>query len=103
MKTHPDAVEASTPLPRAIWMDGGEGFLPDCYQGSPLEMVQEMASEMAPDIGVHEAIDFLILMFEDTEQAYIRIPDETCSEEVRSRHFIAALIAARIAKPMAGA
>lgn len=100
MKLQATAEEPAVPLPSAIWMDGGEGFLPDCYHGTPLEMVREMGAEMAHDIGVHEVIDFLLLVFEDTGQGHIRIPDENESEEVRSQCFIAALLGARIAKPM---
>lgn len=88
------------PLPRAIWMDGGEGFLPDCYHGTPLDMVREMGAEMAYDLGVHEVIDFLLLVFEDTTRAHIVIPDETTEDHVRCHFFISALLAARIAKPM---
>jgi hypothetical protein len=96
-------IPSSKDLPKAIWMPVFEsGQLPCCYQGSPLEMVQQMAKEMNPALSVHETIDYSVRFLADNRKIGIGIP-KNLSEEVRSTCFIHALIALKVATVMPSA
>lgn len=95
--------ESSSPppsLPRAIWMPG-QADLPSCYQGSPVEMVKAMADEMKPGLDAHEAIEQLLKTLDESRRIRIRLPSG--SAESRAQHFVGALLAAGIARPMPSA
>ena len=92
--------QASRRLPDAIWMPARRnGFLPSCYRGSPLDMVQQMAAEMGEHLGVHDAIDLLLRFLGDERGLVIKLPEQA-PEGARSLMFVAALLALRIAKEM---
>ena len=77
-------------------------ILPSCYQGSPIEMVEEMAEEMNPKYGIHDAIDTSLKMLHDSGVPITPIPTEA-HEEVRAAMFIAGLLMWGVAEPMAQA
>ena len=78
--------------------------IPDCYQGTPLEMVQQMATEMRPGLGVHDAIDTLIRALADERGIRIDldVPAET-PESTRATMFVYALLFMGVAETMAQA
>jgi len=92
-------------LPRAIWMPSPfrEG-LPDCYQGTPLEMVEQMASQMHPSLDAHGAIDVLIDALAEERDLHIELqaPPET-PEDVRAGMFVMALMVTGVAQEMPAA
>lgn len=88
-------------LPSAIWMPALQGQLPNCYQGSPIEMVQEMGLEMKPGLSVNETIDRLIPILADYRKVCIRLPDGP--DGWRASLFVRALLGTGIARPMASA
>lgn len=96
-------------LPTAIWMPMPTfSQLPCCYQGTPLDMVGQMAEEMGPKLGVHEAIDLLIEFLADRRGLKISLPAEdnegsVLPEEIRAGIFVAILLDSGIAEPMASA
>ena len=88
-------------LPRAIWLPSLRGN-PVCYQGSPLEIVEEMACGMKLGLGVHDAIDLLLRSLADERGINIKLPDNI-SEAVRASGFVYALILSGVAREMAQA
>jgi hypothetical protein len=95
-------------LPSAIWMPTAcFAKLPSCYNGSPLEMVEQMAKEMGPQLGVHDTIDLLIEYLSDQRDIRVHLPSEeggdVLPEEVRAGLFVAILLDAGVAQPMPGA
>lgn len=96
-------------LPTAIWMPTAcFSQLPCCYQGSPLEMVEQMAQEMGPKLGVHDAIDLLIEFLAERRDVKIVLPAEdgaggVLPEGVRAGIFVAILLDSGVAEPMASA
>lgn len=92
-------------IPKAIWMPSPfRGGVPDCYHGTPLEMVEQMAQQMNPGIDVHEAIDVLIeALAEDRHlQIELRAPSNT-PEDVRAGMFVFALMLSGVAREMPAA
>lgn len=90
-------------LPSAIWMPTyANSRLPNCYQGTPLEMVGEMAGEMGPQLGVHDSIDLATRFLHDQRGISIKLPAEA-PEEKRAQIFIHALLTTKVAVPMAKA
>jgi hypothetical protein len=73
--------------------------LPACYQGTPLEMVKEMADEMKPGIGAHDAMDTLLRELDDQRNITIKLPAEI-PEKPRSELFVSALLAIGVAREM---
>lgn len=88
-------------LPHAIWMPDLNGLLPDCYQGSALEMAEEMARHMKPGLGVHDAIDLILRSLADEKDIHIdlSLPEGT-PESVRAAGFICALLLTGVARKM---
>ena len=50
-------------IPNAIWMPTFRN--PSCYQGTPIEMVEQMADEMKPGLGVDDTIDLIARILAD--------------------------------------
>lgn len=73
--------------------------LPDCYQGSPIEMVQQMAQQMKPGLGTDEAIDLLTEVLANYRGVHIEIDEGP--EELRATGFVVALLLCGLARPMA--
>lgn len=89
-------------LPSAIWMPARHnGNLPDCYQGTALQMVEEMARYMKPGLGVNDAIDLLIRALADERGLHVDLcaPDDT-PEPVRASMFVCALLLTGVAREM---
>ncbi len=88
-------------LPRAIWMPAHQHDLPSCYQGTPLQMVQEMARYMKPGLGVHDAIDLLLRSLADERDVRIELHSQgKMPEEARASMFIYALLFSGVAREM---
>lgn len=87
-------------LPQAIWCPGGPE--PSIYRGSPLEMVRQMAGEMGPDIGTHDAVHTLCQALAQYRKVFIGLPGNV-PEEVLAGLFVFALLDLRISRPMAAA
>jgi len=87
-------------LPKAIWMPAFSG-LPSCYQGTPLQMVEEMARYMKPGLGIHDAIDILVRSLAEEKGVHIDMcfPDHT-AEPVQAAMFVCALLFTRVAHEM---
>ena len=93
-------VAPPNPLPKAIWMPARtQAALPSCYQGTPLEMVGEMAAEMKPGIGANDCIDTLLRHLDDERNIKIQIPGEI-PEAPRSEIFVSALLVIGVARTM---
>lgn len=88
-------------IPSAIWMPALQGQLPNCYQGSPIEMVQEMGLEMKPGLSVNETIDRLLPILADYRKVCIRLPEGP--DGWRASLFVRALLGTGIARPMPSA
>ena len=89
-------------LPEAIWMPSPwDPGLPCCYQGTPLEMVRQMADEMRPGMGVNDTIDLLLRTLVDERQLRIELnlPNGT-DERTRSSMFVCALLFSGVAEEM---
>jgi hypothetical protein len=92
-------------LPKAVWMPTPlRATIPDCYQGTPLEMVEQMAADMKPGLGVHDAIDTLLRALADERDVHIDLdaPAET-PEATRATMFVYALLFMGVAEEMAQA
>lgn len=92
-------------VPKAIWMPSPfRGGVPDCYHGTPLEMVEQMAQQMNPGIDVHEAIDVLIEALAQDRDLHIELqaPSNT-PEDVRAGMFVLALMLTGVAEEMPAA
>lgn len=87
-------------LPKAIAIQGSAQELPQCYQGTPLEIVQEMANKVHKGTTVHDAIDWFLLYVEDTYKLRLVIPGPEVAEKDRAAVFVAALLATSVARPM---
>jgi hypothetical protein len=97
--------ERAVNIPKAIWMPSPfRGGVPDCYQGTPLEMVEQMAQQMSPNLDVPGAIDVLIeALAEDRNlQIELRAPQGT-PEDVRAGMFVLALVLSGVAEEMPAA
>lgn len=97
-------------LPTAIWMPTAcFRSLPCCYNGTPLQMVEQMAAEMGPKLSVHDTIDLLIEFLSSQRDVNIHLPAEEPEEEelmpeyMRATFFIAILLDAGVAEPMPAA
>lgn len=90
-------------IPKTIWVSTGSDGLPRCYHGSPIEMVQQMAKEMHPDVGVHDAIDLIIEMVRESHALHLEIPGAEIPESDRAAIFVAALVFCHVARPLASA
>lgn len=64
-------------------------------------MVQDMAREMKPGLGISDTIDHLLATLADTRHVKIRIPEGP--DESRATYFVAALLVSGIARPMPSA
>lgn len=95
----PPPLRLDTPIPSALWFKGMG--LPTVYQGSPVEMVRAMATEMGPEVTPHDAIDFLCSHLARSRRVYIRVPDAPV--EVRANLFVRYLLATGVALPLASA
>lgn len=73
--------------------------LPSCYQGSPLEIVQDMAAEMNPRFGVDDAIDTTLAVLIEHGLPLTGIP-KLAPEEIRATMFVVALLMWGVARPM---
>lgn len=89
--------EAIQEFPRAIWIP--TEALPDCYSGTPVEMVREMSEQLKPGLSIDETIDTLIRMLADYRDLQIQIFDGP--EHERAECFVAALLLSGVARPMA--
>lgn len=88
--------------PPAIWMPTPlKAGIPDCYQGSALEMVQQMAESMKPGMGTHDAIDLLLRFLADERGLHIAfdVPDDT-PEDTRATMFVRTLLFIGVAEEM---
>lgn len=93
-------VAAPSTLPSAIWMPAAStAQLPSCYQGTPLEIVHEMGTEMKPGIGTQDTLDFLLRFLDDERNIHIGLPPEL-PEAQRSELFVGALLAIGVAREM---
>lgn len=84
-------------LPDAIWVPGGEA--PSVYRGSPLEMVQQMAAEMHPEMTASEAVEVLQDALAKHRRIFIGLP-RAVPEEIRAGMFIYALLDLGLSRPM---
>ncbi len=101
---HPKENLRADRLPRAIWMPAHQRDLPSCYQGTPLQMVQEMARYMKPGLGIHDAIDLLIRSLADERDVRIELVNQgEVTKEAQASMFIFALLYSGVAKEMPGA
>jgi hypothetical protein len=80
-------------------MPAGGGQLPSCYQGTPLEIVEKMASDMKPGMGAHDSIDLLLRFLDDERDIRIKLPGEL-PEAARSELFVSALLVSGVAREM---
>ena len=89
-------------LPQAIWMPSRRsGNLPDCYHGTPLQMVEEMARYMKPGLNANDAIDLLIRALADERGLHVDLcaPANT-PESIRAGMFVCALLIVGVARAM---
>jgi hypothetical protein len=90
-------------LPTAVWLPNrSSAYLPNCYQGSPSEMVQAMVQDMNPSMGVDDGIDWLCKFLSENRDISITLPNEL-PPETRAHLFLVALLCAGVAEPMARA
>jgi hypothetical protein len=78
-------------LPSSIWMTAPLGQMPSCYHGTPLEMVEQMANEVKPGLGVHDTIDLILRCMADERGIRVRLP-KVASEELRAEAFVKGLL-----------
>jgi hypothetical protein len=95
----------SPQVPSAIWIpDSGKVSI---YRGSPLEMVCQMAMEMADDEGTpdtFEAVDMILESLANNRDIYVNVDlDGISDENVMALTLIQILLGVGIAKPMAKA
>lgn len=73
------------------------------YRGSPDEMVASMAATLGADT-IEEAIHGLVLNIALHRHVFIRLPEDmNVDEKALAAHFVKALLASKIALPMAQA
>ncbi len=89
-------------LPNAIWMSARQGMMPSCYQGTPLEMVEQMADEMRPGYGIDDTIDLIARFLADERGIRVRTPD-IAPEDVRAEAFVQGLLDTGVAEKVPGA
>jgi hypothetical protein len=87
-------------IPTAIWSPGRP--IPYVYRGSPLEMVEQMASEMGPAVTPAQAMDKLMKVLATSGRLHIQIHGSP-PEEIRAGIFVHCLLQQRICRPMAQA
>lgn len=68
-------------LPQSIWIPKFSTNS-ECYHGSPVEMLQELARGMGPTVGIDDAITHLV---HDMSEQGIRIPLPTANEAPRTK------------------
>lgn len=96
-------VRSVSEIPHAIFMPSHNAArLPSCYQGEPLEIVQNMAQEMSPHFGVDDTIDTTLAMLREHGLPITGVPEQA-PEEVRATMFVVALLMWGVAHPMAQA
>lgn len=91
------SAKAMEALPTAIWIPVN-GMDPVFYRGSPLEMVQEMASDMK-EVDLHVAVKKILAGLAEHRRVTIQFP-EGLPDEALSRLFVYALLATGIGRPM---
>lgn len=90
MNRSPVPTESLRSLPRTISITGSAPIA--VYRGTPLEIVQAMASEMVPDdLSVTEAIQALIVGLARRWGVLLAFPDG-CEEELLASLFVYALL-----------
>lgn len=87
-------------LPLAVWTYSKEG--PLIYRGSPLEMVQQMAAEIGPEVTPGEAMETILNALAEHQHIRIRIVGDP-PEDIRAGIFLFALITHGVCHPMAKA
>ncbi len=87
-------------IPEAIWSPGKP--VPYVYRGTPIEMVEQMAHEMGPDVSVSEAMDTLLHALATTGRMKLRIVGDP-PENIRAGIFVFSLLQQGIFAPMASA
>lgn len=99
---------------QAVVLDPGEHFsiwipsrfqtpIPDCYQGTGIEIVRQMAKNVKPGLGTDAVIDMLQRNLKHNRKFagmnFANLP----SEELRATAFVVALLITGIAKKTASA
>jgi hypothetical protein len=87
-------------IPDAIWTSGRP--LPYIYRGSPLEMVQQMASEMGPRVTVAQAMELLLKELLRHRRVQIQFHGNP-PEVIKAGIFVHTLLANGVCRPMAQA
>jgi hypothetical protein len=87
------------PFPRAIYVHGYEDF--SIYRGAPEEMVSRMAEEMGART-ISEAVGKLLVDLAVHQHLHIELPRGLDETEL-AEHFVVALLATKVAYPMAQA
>jgi len=91
-------VELNPDEPLSIWMPARyQTTIPDSYRGTPLEIVQQMADNMRPGLGIHEAIN---LITNSLAERQIALPDtrRLPSEKIRATAFVVTLLLLGVAR-----
>ena len=86
------------PLPTTIFCPEG-GYL---YNGTPLEMVKQMAAEMGEGITAPQAIDTLLLALAYFKHIYIGVPEDLPVDD-QAELFIGALLDQGVSRPLVAA
>src|SRR5271155_1681899 len=97
MKAHAVDAEALKSLPDAISVERARQVY--VYHGTPVEMVRQMASEMGPNVTVHNAIGTLLTALYRNRGVLIAIPEDA-PEEIVAAVFVHALLDTGIFKPI---
>jgi len=84
-------------IPNAIWMPAFRN--PSCYQGTPVEMVQQMADEMKPGLGLDDTIDLIARFLAEDRGVRVRTPVEA-PEDIRAEAFVRGLLTEGVAQEM---
>lgn len=87
-------------IPSAIWSPGVP--IPYVYRGTPVEMVEQMATEMGPGVTVSQAMDKLLAALARNGRLRLRIVGNP-PENIRAGIFVYSLLQHGVLHPMAKA
>lgn len=97
MKGTPVLLERLKTLPEAIVMTANASM--SVYRGTPIEMVQQMASEMKAGLSIHQAVQALLTSIGFKQGILIAIPED-CPEDLLCALFVHALLDTGISEPV---
>jgi len=88
-------------LPEAIWIPSpGSSALPKVYRGSPVEIVEAMASKAKPKKRtVRSAVKYLVMSIAKTRKVEIHLPGGLDEDELAGL-FVFALLDTGLGKPL---